>query len=198
MLPEQKLRTPQKSKYINYASSSPTYYSWGNNHKFSYAQGERSYTIYLGSQTKTTTVYARPTSLYGNLHVKVMVGKSAKLGWFALMYDCGNLVTVKLPPPPPPPPSPSPTAICSSVGVSKVSDTERRFTATSKVTYGATISKYTFSVTDSTGKAIATKSYNSSVASYTTPSLSFAPGSYTRQSCCDDESWQQDERKLPS
>jgi uncharacterized repeat protein (TIGR01451 family) len=168
-----------ENRYINYSSRSPRYYSWGRHHNFSYAQGERAYTVYLGSKSKTTTVYARPTALYGNYTAKVMVGKSAKHGWFALMYACGNLVSIKLPPPPPPPPSPSPSAYCSSLSVSKVSDTQRRFTATSKTAYGATISKYSFAVTNSKGSAVTTKSYSSTVSSLTTPALTFAPGSYT-------------------
>lgn len=168
-----------EKQYIKSTSTSPKYYSWGREHRYSYAQGERAYTIYLDSGSKTTTTYARPMANYGSYTSKVLVGKSAKLGWFALMYDCGNLVTTKLPPPPPPPPSPKPTARCVSTDVFQVSDTERKFRVISKTAYGATVSKYNLIVKDADGSTVSNTSYSSSLRDYTSPSLTFSPGTYS-------------------
>lgn len=78
-------------------STNPTYYSWGHNPQFSYDQGERGYSI-PRSSGGSFTVYARPLKLWGGDSRRVMIGHSAKIGWFAVMYACGNLVTVNYPP----------------------------------------------------------------------------------------------------
>ncbi len=86
-----------ENKYIK--STDKNYLSWGHHSRFSYAQGERKYAIPLPPKGETkTNVYARPMKNYGTYTAKVMVGYSKKVGWFALMYDCGNLVTLKYPP----------------------------------------------------------------------------------------------------
>lgn len=79
--------------------------SWGYAPKYSYAQGERQYSIPNSQGQTVTTVYSRPldipfsstTSIWG------WVGHSQSVGWFAIMQSCGNLVTNIVPPPPPPP-----------------------------------------------------------------------------------------------
>lgn len=80
-------------------------YSWGFAPKFSYEQGERQYSVTNSQGQKVTTVYSRPLNLALGSDTEVWgwVGKSQKLGWFAIMQSCGNLVTDILPPPPPPP-----------------------------------------------------------------------------------------------
>ncbi len=169
----------KENQYIRYTSTNPKYYTWGHGEQFGYAKGERPYTIYLDdTKTNTTTVYARPAALWGNLNVKVMVGQSAKLGWFALVYACGNLVTVSLPPQPPAPPSPSPVALCENTTVIKESDTQRRFHVITKTAYGATVNNYSFAIKDSNG-TLMTKSYSSNLTDYTSPSISLSPGAYT-------------------
>jgi uncharacterized repeat protein (TIGR01451 family) len=79
--------------------------SWGFASRFSYAQGEREHSITDASGNKVATVYSRPLKLWGSESEKISawVGKSTKMGWFAIMKSCGNLVTESLPPPPPPP-----------------------------------------------------------------------------------------------
>lgn len=60
-----------------------------------------------------TTVYGRSQTSYFSPNTRVYgwVGYSQKMGWFAIMQACGNLVTEKLPPVPvpPTPPTPPPT-----------------------------------------------------------------------------------------
>ena len=75
--------------------------SWGFQPRFSAAQGERPVQITGTSGNVITTVYARPMTLFdGNVAIYGWVGNSAKIGWFAVMQACGNLVTKTVPPPP--------------------------------------------------------------------------------------------------
>lgn len=80
-------------------------YSWGFNPRFSYAQGERQVTITDPNGAALTSIYARPNKLFGGANAQIWgwVGHSDKVGWFAIMQACGNLVTDIIPPPPPPP-----------------------------------------------------------------------------------------------
>lgn len=79
--------------------------SWGFGPRYSYAQGERQYSITNESGQKVTTVYSRPMKLAAGAGAQIWgwVGHSQKVGWFAIMQSCGNLVTDIVPPPPPPP-----------------------------------------------------------------------------------------------
>ncbi len=88
-----------ENKYINTGSTNPTYLSWGRQARFSAAQGEKLYKVPL-APTGTTSInaYARPMTQYSTYNAKVMTGYSQKVGWFAIMYTCGNLVTVTYPP----------------------------------------------------------------------------------------------------
>lgn len=57
--------------------------------------------------TTVGTIYGRPlTIMNGDTNIYGYIGYSAKIGWFAIMQSCGNLVTDIVPPPPPPPPPP--------------------------------------------------------------------------------------------
>lgn len=82
--------------------------TWGRVHRFSAAQGEVAH-IVPTSSGRTSTVYSRPLWLYDSTQYTIpngstydaFVGHSAKLGDFAIMKDCGNLVTTKTPRPAP-------------------------------------------------------------------------------------------------
>jgi len=78
--------------------------SWGFAPTFSYAQGERQYTITNSEKQQVTTIYSRPLSLRMDKNTDIWgwVGHSDKIGWFSIMQSCGNLVTEITPPPPPP------------------------------------------------------------------------------------------------
>jgi hypothetical protein len=86
--------------------TTPGTLSWGFQPRFSAAQGEQAVAVTGPSGNAITTVYARPmTLLNGNDTIYGWVGQSAKIGWFAIMQACGNLVTKTVPPPPPTPPA---------------------------------------------------------------------------------------------
>jgi uncharacterized repeat protein (TIGR01451 family) len=74
-------------------------YSWGFESRFSYKQGERSFKVKNSSGEVVKTVYARPAKLTASSSTDIYgwIGKSEKLGWFAIMQYCGNLVTLDLP-----------------------------------------------------------------------------------------------------
>ncbi len=86
--------------------------SWGHNSRFSYTQGERSVPITNASGAIVTTIYARPMTLLNGSKARIYgwIGHSARVGWFAVMQVCGNLVTNAIPAPPAAPtPAPAPT-----------------------------------------------------------------------------------------
>jgi uncharacterized repeat protein (TIGR01451 family) len=78
--------------------------SWGFVSHFSYSQGERQYDITNSDGQSITTAYSRPLKLWysSSSNLNGWVGYSKSIGWFALMQECGNLVTETTPPPPPP------------------------------------------------------------------------------------------------
>ena len=103
------------TKEINNLSNgkgSKAWKSWGYNSFFSASQGEIKYNTGTGA-----TFYSRPNYLFNTTAyekengamVKVLYGKSKRLGEFGIMYHCGNVFTPNAPTPPPPPPPPSPS-----------------------------------------------------------------------------------------
>lgn len=93
------------SQYSSFLTASDTY-SWGHNAKYSPAQGEKQISVTNANGQAVTTVYARPLTLSNGSGVRIYawIGHSAKIGWFAIMQACGNIVTKAIPSPPPPPP----------------------------------------------------------------------------------------------
>lgn len=90
--------------------------SWGHNHVFSAAAGEVPTTITNPTGTTAiTTLYSRPLALWNgsNAQIYAYIGHSDRVGWFALMQACGNLVTESIPPPitPPKPTPPKPAVL---------------------------------------------------------------------------------------
>ncbi len=149
--------------------------SWGLTSRFSHAQGERKHQ-YKQSNGQTGTAYNRPLKLWdskpytkkhGSTYV-AWVGHSKKFGWFAIMKNCGNLITKKIPE------KPKPIASCTSLLASKIDRTRFTLTAKSSVKNGATIGSYTFTVKDSAGKVVDTKKINTNERTvsykYTAPS----------------------------
>ncbi len=80
--------------------------SWGLTPRYSYAEGERTYTVRTSSGG-VRTFYNRPLTNWDAANnvtngswYYIYVGYSAKAGWFGLMKVCGNLVTKTQPPQP--------------------------------------------------------------------------------------------------
>lgn len=86
--------------------------SWGFQSKFSYAQGERAVKITDPEGNYKTTIYGRPNKLFNGANTSIYgwYGHSTKIGWFAIMQVCGNLVTDIVPPVPVPPTPPTPVS----------------------------------------------------------------------------------------
>jgi len=127
--------------------------SWGYASRFSYSAGERQYSIPNENGNKVTTVYSRPLKLWGseNTQISGWVGKSEKMGWFAIMESCGNLVTVKIPTPPP---LPKPIYTCDALTAELISGNKYRFNGKATSKNGATIQDYTFNFGDNTTKTV--------------------------------------------
>jgi hypothetical protein len=99
-----KLETVNSQKFGKDESAILT---WGREHRFSEAEGEVKHVIPRANGT--STVYSKPLHLYdtgsyskkNGSNYQVFVGYSAKLGWFAINKDCGNLLSRKTPNPHP-------------------------------------------------------------------------------------------------
>ncbi|HET6622760.1 MAG TPA: hypothetical protein VFG56_02385, partial [Candidatus Saccharimonadales bacterium] len=82
--------------------------TWGREHRFSAAKGEVKHIVPL-DHGGNSTVYSKPLWLYDHLPYTIkhgstypaFVGHSKKLGDFAIMKGCGNLVSTKTPKPAP-------------------------------------------------------------------------------------------------
>lgn len=79
--------------------------SWGRVSRFSSDQGEVKHVV--PTKDSSSTVYSRPLWRYDTQASTVKkgstyeayIGHSAKIGWFAILKDCANLVTIKTPQP---------------------------------------------------------------------------------------------------
>ena len=76
---------------------------WG----FENRAGATAVGITNGSGAQVTTLYGRPLNIVNdrNGDIWAYVGYSSKVGWFAIMQYCGNLITDIYPTPPTPPPA---------------------------------------------------------------------------------------------
>jgi hypothetical protein len=81
------------------------------------------------------------------MQVEAWVGHSAKMGWFAIMRSCGNLVTTTTPSPPP-----EPIYTCNDLTAKLVSGNEYKFSGKATAKNGASITGYEFNFGDNTEK----------------------------------------------
>lgn len=74
--------------------------SWG----YEPRPGSTAVTVKNAAGTPVQTVYARPIANANGSNTRIYgwIGYSAKVGWFAIMQACGNLVTDTIPKPPTP------------------------------------------------------------------------------------------------
>lgn len=101
-------------------------YSWGHNPIHTSSSLEKANTVTDPTGvTPITTIYSRPLKLSdgSNMRIYAYIGYSARVGWFALMQACGNLVTDIVPPPitPPPPAPPKPAVLAFNKTASNIS-----------------------------------------------------------------------------
>lgn len=138
-----------------------TYRSWGHNAIYPQSKGEYPTAITNAAGQTVTTIYSRPMYLMNGTNQKIgaWIGHSSRVGWFAIMQVCGNLVTDHIPPvPTPPTPKPTPTPanlVYSKTGTNvsqgNVSASTVTAKASDKITYtlnaqntGGTATKLTF------------------------------------------------------
>ncbi len=110
----------------DYGTDSNAWLSWGRVSRMSAAKGEVKHVI-----DDSTTVYSRPlwrldttewTTVHGSTY-EAFLGSSAKMGKFAILINCGNLVTRKVPP------APVKITVCRpGTGIIDIFDTDKRST----------------------------------------------------------------------
>jgi uncharacterized repeat protein (TIGR01451 family) len=113
------------------------------------------------------TIYGRPLTVWGNSpndYMWAYVGHSTKIGWFAILQVCGNLVTDVYPEAPVPPPAPaniiaSKTAVNTSQG--NIDATKTSAKANDRITYSINVRN-----TGGTAKAVELKDNLSEVLKY--------------------------------
>lgn len=189
------------------AKEVPGRYNWSRTSLYSAADGQRRYSFHNGAGE--VTFYYRPLRLTqeGSLPYPVLEGHSARVGWFAIKLDCGNLILSAPPPAPqycpynpallvgnpdckappqapppvaPPPTPPAPAAVCSALNASLSNRTLLSLSGGASTSNGAIISSYTFVVKDSNGKEVARQTVPSKQASAAANVINLAnPGNYT-------------------
>jgi uncharacterized repeat protein (TIGR01451 family) len=129
--------------------------SWGLAPRFSYKQGERQHNIINSNGKLVTTAYSRPLKLWGtsDMEVSAWVGRSATIGWFAIMQSCGNLVTNTTPSP-----SPAPEYSCDELTSKLIGGNKYIFNGRATAKNGASITNYKFDFGDNT--SLTTKTPN--------------------------------------
>lgn len=183
--------------------------SWGMTSYFSAAQGERAYN-YPKNGGGTGTVFYRPLSAWDSTPYTLKngstydayIGNSARMGWFAIMKVCGNLVTNKSPVQPTPQPQPqprplpqpqpqprpqtqpqtqpAPAAACSVIKAIVSNRTLVQLTGQATTSGGATISSYNFTVKDKSGATVASQTVNSTALSAAADNIVLStPGTYS-------------------
>ncbi|MCX6728850.1 MAG: PKD domain-containing protein [Candidatus Saccharibacteria bacterium] len=125
--------------------------SWGYASRFSYAEGERVHPIFNDNGTRVSTVYSRPLRLWGNSSMLSdgWIGHSAKMGWFAILRSCGNLVTDKLPTPV------QPDYSCDELTAKLISGNQYKFSGRATAKNGASVKNYEFDFGDGANKTTA-------------------------------------------
>lgn len=93
-------------------SSSFQQFRIGDKKSYGFENRDGSTTIDItdAGYNSVTTIYGRPLTIWGNSPDATMwgyVGHSNKIGWFAILQQCGNLVTDVYPTKPTPPPAPA-------------------------------------------------------------------------------------------
>ncbi len=106
--------------------------------------GSTAINITDGNFQPVTTIYGRPLTVWGNSpndKAWAYIGHSSKIGWFAILQACGNLVTDVYPTAPTPPPPPAKVEASKSAinTTQNVDATKKAAKANDKVTYTVSV-----------------------------------------------------------
>ena len=119
-----------------------TQFTVGSKKSYGYENRAGSTTIPItdSSFNQVTTIYGRPLTIWGNAPTAKMwgyVGHSSKIGWFAIIQVCGNLVTDVYPtaPTPPPPPAKIETSKSALNVTQNIDATKTAAKVNNKITY---------------------------------------------------------------
>lgn len=128
--------------------------------------GSTAIPITNSSYQTVTTIYGRPLTIWGNSpddYFWGYVGHSSKIGWFAILQACGNLVTENYPTAPTPPPAPA-NIVASKTAVNTTQNIDASKSAAKendKVTYTVNVKN-----TGGTAKSVALSDNLTEVLSY--------------------------------
>ncbi len=114
--------------------------------------GSTAIAITDASFNQVATIYGRPLTIWGNSpneDIYGYIGHSSRIGWFAIMQACGNLVTDVYPTAPTPPPAPAKIETAKSA----VNVTQGNIDATKKAAQTNDKVTYTVSVQNTGGTA---------------------------------------------
>lgn len=162
---------------------------WG----FENRSGATAVSITDGNYKPVTTLYGRPLNIANGSNAKIWayIGYSKKVGWFAIMQYCGNLITDIYPSPPTPPPAPA-NIVASKTALNttqNIDASKKAAQANDKITYtitakntGGTAKVVDFS--DNLREVLAYSkltnngggTFNTSTMALSWPSVSIAPG----------------------
>lgn len=108
---------------------------WG----FENRAGARAVSITNSNYQPVTTLYGRPLNMMNPRDGKIWayIGYSSKVGWFAIMQYCGNLITDIYPTPPTPPPAPANIVAAKSAvnGTQNIDASKTTAKVNDKITY---------------------------------------------------------------
>ena len=148
----------------------PGKYNWSRTSLYSAADGQRSYTFNNGAGD--VTFFYRPLALTAaNPPYRVLTGHSDQFGWFAIMMDCGNLITSK------PPREINPEAACQLLTIDQLSPTRFRFNGKASTKDGADIKGYEYDIRHA-GNSIDTKKFDTKQESHDFIYERSQPGTY--------------------
>lgn len=136
--------------FTNWPSASNKY-SFGHTNR----GGARAEVVRDANGTPITTVYGRAQTQYLSAGTKIWgyVGYSQKIGWFAIMQSCGNLVTERYPPPYTPPVEPEPEPAVIELDKSATNVSQGNVSASTVTAKANDRLSFTISATNSGGTA---------------------------------------------
>ncbi len=123
------------------------YYTVGGKKSYGYENRAGSVAIEITDSnfTPVTTIYGRDQTIFGyspDTKIYGYIGHSSKIGWFAIMQYCGNLITERYPDKPTPPPPPAkiePSKSARNVTQGNIDATKSAAKANDSINYSVSV-----------------------------------------------------------